>query len=402
MCLSFGALPVQALERKSDVPAVAVDSLFQFNDLKLLIEKNDLRALEDVLPLLPKKLKANFTLMHESRSLQAATPENPRAILFNDDGSLVLTFNGHEGQRGGNRIEIMTFEEATARFAVKTIEFSPAKAKPTFDEQPQNCFGCHGRIADDLKPIWDPGLVWRGAYGSRDDSFAMLNDSEMKAEAQSYFDFAATTSTHKRFRSLDFSRPIGGGDRSSITSHPNLRLGLILMRQQAKRVARQLNERAPESLRETLAKVSGCKPTNAEPAFALQISSMMSDFLTPIYGEHFVKGFITTEAPRLIDTFYIGQSLGLDTTEWPLTIEKRSYSIFDGSFPFADLLTTELVKLLTKSDPSFGGVGSELTFDQSVLGLRIDDALNAIDRMGNPLKDKSQLCSKLFLLTGSH
>ena len=319
---------------------------FGYVELKTMIAEKDPRTVEDAVAFLPAELRANFTLMHESRSLQEGEPGAPRAIVFNDDGSLVMSFTGSDRIRGGNRFEIMTFDEKAARFDVKTIEFSRV-AKATFNEAPQNCFGCHGRIENDLHPVWDPGLVWRGAYGSRDDSFELAqSDSEIRQEADNYVSFMKNAGTNARYRPLDLEQKIGEGDRTKIEAHPNLRLGLILMRQQAKRVARLIEEAGPTDLKTPLKKLLGCEVASTEPEFLQQMTAFLGKFLNPIYGDHFTNGFLKVESPRLIDALFIGQALGLDITEWPLTIEKRSFAIFDGSFAFADQLASELLARL--------------------------------------------------------
>src|SRR5256885_17060270 len=41
-----------------------------------------------------------FRSVFESRSLQGASPENPRVILFGPDARFIVTFNGSPAQRG--------------------------------------------------------------------------------------------------------------------------------------------------------------------------------------------------------------------------------------------------------------------------------------------------------------
>ena len=61
--------------------------------------------IEQVLPLLPERMLARYVLMEESGSLQGATPDNPRVILYGNtscrfDANLLVTFNGDPKERG--------------------------------------------------------------------------------------------------------------------------------------------------------------------------------------------------------------------------------------------------------------------------------------------------------------
>lgn len=322
---------------------------FDYADLRQLINDRDLRSVEETLPLLPEGLRSNVVLMRESRSLQAASETQPRAILFNDDASLVVSFT--KERRGGDRFEIMTF--ANDRFDVKTIQFIPGE-RALIDEKPRNCFGCHGRMENDLRPAWDPGLVWRGAFGEQDDLITDL-------ESEAYEKIAGPS-----YASLNLSR---SDDRTLVENRPNLRLGLLLMRQQVQRVIR-------------LAGPSLLKRLCAGPAKPLDIVPNLTRFLPSIYGDEFTRDFISREAPSLSQTLAVLAEAGVDPDEIPLTIERRTNAVFDGSFPFRQILFGELAKR----------AGVNVAFSSltaSPLGLRTSPALDAIDRVGMALDEAS-------------
>ena len=316
---------------------------FDYSDLRKLVEERDLRSVEATLPLLPP---LNVVIMRESRSLQAASFEKPRVILFNDDASLVMSYTGEE--RGGHRFEIMSF--ANAHFDFKSIEFGDGRAQ--VNEKPQNCRGCHGFMKDDLRPVWDPGLIWRGAFGAQDDH---LTD----VEAEAYQKLTG----HSR-----------SNDHTQIENRPNLQLGLLLMRQQVKRLVRL----AGPDLRKKL-----CQTPAAPP----EIVPNLRRFMDPVYGAEFTEAFIRDEATSLQQTIGSLMESGLQPTDIPLTIEKNTFAAFDGSFSLRELLFGELARGLH-------GVFTFRSLSESQLGLKTSPALTTIDRVGQALSEESakQLC----------
>ena len=76
--------------------AGACASDFDMEALTGIIRTVNVRSVEEMLPLLPSELRANYTLAFASRSLQGATPSAPRAILFGSDA------RWEGGRRGGD------------------------------------------------------------------------------------------------------------------------------------------------------------------------------------------------------------------------------------------------------------------------------------------------------------
>lgn len=332
----------------------AVAHAFQFDELKALVETHDVRSVEETLPLLPKM---NHVLMFKSRSLQAGSFENPRAILFNDDGTLFISLTAEP--RGAGRLEIIDFNRAEARFAFKTVQFS-AGARAVVNEAPTNCAGCHGHMKQDLRPLWDPGLEWRGAYGSHDDQITGSPDEP------AYRAFLS-----KRDR-LYASLALSEGPHDALENRPNLQLGLLLMRDQALRIARLLADESGEKLR----RLAGCVPVGDVGDVARRVEANLARFLPPIYGQAFADSFVRDEAPALESAMAEGD---FDLNEWALTME-RSNAVFDGSFAFHDLLVSALARRA-------GLRGRSLV--EAPLGLKRTPALEAVDSLLMPLTAES-------------
>jgi hypothetical protein len=202
--------------------------------------------------------------------------------------------------------------------------------------------------------VWDPGLVWRGAFGSQDD---VLDD----VEAEAYEKLSGHAYT-----SLELSR---SGDRELVETRPNLRLGLLLMRQQVQRVIRMAG---PGLL----------KKLCAGPSKPLDIVPDLLRFMPSIYGDEFTEKFVLREAPSLSQTLAVLMEAGVKPDEVPLTVERRTSAVFDGSFSFRQLLFGELARR--------AGVKISLTsLSASGLGLRSSPALRAIDGVGMALDENS-------------
>jgi hypothetical protein len=221
----------------------ASEPSFTYEDVAGLIQQRNLTSLEQLLPLLPESLRSSFTLMYDSRSLQAADARNPRAILFGKDASLVLAFNGDGAQRGFDDLEVIQYRPASRSFEMRRIQFpSPRNGfdKVQFSAaNPPLCLGCHGR---DPRPNWERYPVWPGAYGSEDDELT-------PGEEASYRAFRKQQPAHPRYRELHARGPQDDPElnpyRRSLLDRmfrPNLKLTKLVARLNAFRLARLLEQ----------------------------------------------------------------------------------------------------------------------------------------------------------------
>ncbi|NJM09769.1 MAG: hypothetical protein HC883_02420 [Bdellovibrionaceae bacterium] len=103
-------------------------------------------------------LKKHFVLLHHSQSMQLASPEHPRVVLF--DGGMVFTFAEHPDNRD-KRVEILEVDPSTYQVEMREIVFRGNDV--AFNAKPKACASCHGQPA---KPLWDPYDFWPNAYGS--------------------------------------------------------------------------------------------------------------------------------------------------------------------------------------------------------------------------------------------
>ncbi|MBI1861367.1 MAG: hypothetical protein HYR96_10665 [Deltaproteobacteria bacterium] len=139
---------------------------FKFEDLKKLIETNDLRSVEAVLPHLPLPLRSHFTLMKNSVSQQESDPLHPRAILYGDDARFIVTFGGHPAYESFQTLETAEFVEPRKEVELREIVFSAGNPARFSEINPHQCTTCHRTPA---RYVWPEYLTWERAYGEDDD-----------------------------------------------------------------------------------------------------------------------------------------------------------------------------------------------------------------------------------------
>ena len=138
-----------------------------------LIRERGVTKPGEALALLPEPMRLNYTMVYASRSLQHASLENPRVLLFGTDARFIVTFNGSSDQQGSDQLEILHFDDASETFELRSIGFG---SEVHFSEaNPSACTSCH---RPSPQPIWkDYGSAneaaghgqWLGTYGSNHD-----------------------------------------------------------------------------------------------------------------------------------------------------------------------------------------------------------------------------------------
>ncbi len=218
---------------------------FDFASLQSLLSHQDIGSVEELIAALPAAQRNRYALVFESRSLQGASPENPRVILFGPDARFIVTFNGSPAQQGFRVVETMEFDDASKEFRLRELLFPERAAGPdqvvVSEVNPQRCTGCHGAPP---RPVWDTFPLWPGAYGER--YRASLSARERAGLAA----FLALQPTHPRYGELldvkRFADPQTFRS-SALTQYagipaepPNAELSVYLGRLQSQSIARQL------------------------------------------------------------------------------------------------------------------------------------------------------------------
>lgn len=129
---------------------------------------------------------SNYVMAYRSRSLQQASPQNPRVLLFNRNADVVMSFNGHGEHRGFKNIEMMRFDHQKDSFEFYEMSFENNRAVLS-QANPVKCLECHQsspRQNVDPRPNWEPYNAWLGFYGSIDDSTSLMKSSFLREDVR--------------------------------------------------------------------------------------------------------------------------------------------------------------------------------------------------------------------------
>lgn len=252
----------------SDIPVAT----FSKSDLINLIATQKVASVEQLLALLPDSLKYRAVLVFNSRSLQAGSFSRPRVILFNEDASLVLTFNGDVSQYGYETLEVMSFDHQKNKFEFEEVlmpedfrkreeylesqslvqEINALKSREArTGVNPATCLACHRQ---NPRPNWESYPLWPGVYGQRSHTFPIeylqtLEDSQSLTPARRYVktdddarmqqkkkeshpevtqfkEFLISASTHPRYSKLSYLKH--AKDISDYPDKNNLRFSFLI------------------------------------------------------------------------------------------------------------------------------------------------------------------------------
>lgn len=236
--------------------ALAAPANFGIPELQKTIDDNNVTSIEALLPLLPQDLRANFTLVHKSRSIQDASPENPRALLFGSTAKLVLSFNGDPTQRGHQAIEMLSFDDITKKFELRELKFDGSSRPVLSEANPHRCTLCHDSTP---RPLWQEYRNWQGAFGADDDFLGYTNEAIAKmgvvgqTEDPRYttaMKFRAKAVNHPRYKWLGWKKddvcfPYHCKEDNfdkSLANSPNTRLTQLLGTNQAQAIAARASQ----------------------------------------------------------------------------------------------------------------------------------------------------------------
>jgi len=140
-----------------------------YDQLVKLIQDKHIQSIDELLPHLDPSLRENYSLAFESRSPVGASAEKPRVILSNSDSKVILSFASDQSMTGGNKLELIEYNNVKAKPEFKLIEFPKIVGGSIhFNSNPESCMACHGSLREgeaSLHHIWDTYPDWPGFYG---------------------------------------------------------------------------------------------------------------------------------------------------------------------------------------------------------------------------------------------
>lgn len=159
---------------------------FTYSQLKILIEENQIKSIDELLPYLPESLRSRFVLMHNSQSVQEATPLQPRVLLFSEDGRMGMAFSTSDP----TMVEILELNPQTNKMEPHVVIFDEnggSKAKIIDDplsyfpkSHPNHCTRCH---SEKMHFNWDTYPRWPGAYGVNNKDFSLFSKEKRSLKA---------------------------------------------------------------------------------------------------------------------------------------------------------------------------------------------------------------------------
>ncbi len=145
------------------VSIFASDTPYTFDQFLNRLNTAHVTDIDTAIGVLPESLRSHYALVFESQSLQEATADRPRTILYSPDGKLLITFNGGDANRRGNdTIEAIQFKDQTNRFEFHQLTFGDSDTLPTHLLNPKRCIGCHQK---ESRPNWEAYDFWPGVFG---------------------------------------------------------------------------------------------------------------------------------------------------------------------------------------------------------------------------------------------
>lgn len=193
------------------IAAVSQEQNLNFEEIIRVLEANQPKTVAQALHAIKAKHPKyfdNYALVARSMSIQGSTPANPRVVLFDQDAKLVISFNGEVGERGYDRIELMSFDDSMKSYDFREIKFfGDSNTAGTYEISESGgvggrCLNCHGQNA---LPIWDSYPFWPDYYGSLPHNGlwdARILEGIQQGEIQRFTDYLATARSHERYSVL--------------------------------------------------------------------------------------------------------------------------------------------------------------------------------------------------------
>jgi hypothetical protein len=318
--------------------------------------------------------------MYDSKSLQKASFDAPRAILSSDSSPLVISFNGSPSESGFNQIEILDSKNGGKSFEFHELNFAKNSApKPSDHGRMQTCNHCHAH-GSTLHPIWEAYAKWPGAYGGNDDH---LSPDERK-HLQAFIE-KVKRDPNSRYRSLvnldqfPSEEVIAGAPR--MVARPNSRLNTRLSDRNFVRVSNLIRS-TPQygQFRYAInAALSGCMncssignylPESVSSRFSHSCEADRSD-LSSNDALHSGRDFNHFDPETTATLKYLFEGRGIGIGDWTMSLDRSSYDFSSPRGGLNDLLV-QLSKDDKKISPDLSGG------DCSALSKRSLAALNSI------------------------
>lgn len=257
-------------------------------------------SLNQLPSVLPEDFRMNFVLKHgikrvgprghlvETIVSQSADPLLPRVIMWDERSGYTISYNGGgPDQTAGERLDVLSFDQARKTFKLEKIDFPLDEAsKLHITDKNTDCLTCHGPNG---RPIFSMYPDWPSFYGSDNDEMLDADKEVQRRELADYTNFFnKTAGTHPRYRPLfndkliqrrlkvkryptfpfRFDLEVSQEDPSrSFAFRPGLRLGILYNRQMAQHLTAKIqsHKNFPRLGKVFLYNLLQCGPASATP-----------------------------------------------------------------------------------------------------------------------------------------
>ncbi|QTN25703.1 hypothetical protein HZ992_12430 [Rhizobacter sp. AJA081-3] len=163
--------------------------------IQRFLAQNNVRDVKTLMEALPPFMRASYTLVEKSRSLQTASVTNPRIILFGGGSRLLMGIATDPDSPTREHIEVgELLADGTWNFKAINVTTNQADGSA--------CAACHGAQP---RPIWKEYNQWPGMFGNDGDGMTLTQLQSMRR-------IHATQATSDRFRVLPMYAYAGDKD----------------------------------------------------------------------------------------------------------------------------------------------------------------------------------------------
>lgn len=312
-----------------------------------------------------------YLLAYRSRSLQEATPENPRAILFHPSADFAAAFNGHPSQKGYNQMELYRFNYQQNKFEFYELSFLENQKPRLSEANPRKCLDCHqslGRTDVDPRPNWEPYFMWPGFYGSAGDRtfksidhlFPSMKEKmdpvrdavmlqEIPLEEERYSRFQELRANHPRYKLLEsFNKELAAQEAEIYGSHARADLKTLMYTQRVaqinfRRVSRLIKEDQElfEYIKDALVVSLSCSAGALPEDFTRWLYENSSLQKNGFYPSNLDLG---DRIKLIFEPFYF------DTDDWSMDFKTNAQFAFSNRFGTPGTPDVELFSVLGGSD----------------------------------------------------
>ena len=186
---------------------------FNFDSLLDLIRDNNIKYIDNLVPLLPIEMRQNTILVYDSHAKMPhmASLAEPRMIFYSQDASLIISISKNPGAKniaeGKDVVEVIRFNAVSGKFEIFVDKFD-GKSEPFAQQNlakiknPARCTNCHG---SNPRPLFHDYNGWPGVFGSwAQNGVAAVGTNEHQA-LKVILNKAKENKLGPRYRDLDFS-----------------------------------------------------------------------------------------------------------------------------------------------------------------------------------------------------